>query len=93
MPPIEVGPLRALSAIETRLARKSGESSGPSAKVEQQESAIVQSEILDAGDAPVDVERVKLIRKAIEEGTYPVVPARIADAMIAAGMLLRSGKE
>lgn len=43
-----------------------------------------------AGDsAPVDAERVAQIRKAIEEDRYPVVPARIADAMIAAGLLLR----
>jgi len=38
---------------------------------------------------PVDSERVAQIRKAIEEDRYPVVPARIADAMIAAGLLLR----
>ena len=30
------------------------------------------------------------IRHAIETGKYPVIPAKIADAMIAAGMLLRS---
>lgn len=91
MPPIEVGPLRALGAIESRLARKSGDSSSPSAKVEKNEPAIVQSEVLDAGEAPVDAERVTMIRKAVEQGTYPVVPTRIADAMIAAGYLLRSG--
>jgi negative regulator of flagellin synthesis FlgM len=92
MPPIEVGPLRALSAIETRLARKSGESAGHSARTEQTESAVVQSDVLDAGDMPVDAERVQVIRKAIEDGTYPIFPARIADAVIAAGLLLRSGK-
>jgi negative regulator of flagellin synthesis FlgM len=92
MPPIEVGPLRALNAIESRLARKSGDSSGQSTKVEKSEPAVVQSEVLDAGDAPVDVERVEMIRKAVEEGTYPVLPAKIADAMIAAGYLLRSAK-
>lgn len=93
MPPIEVGPLRALSAIESRFARKSGESSVPSAKVENSTPAIVQSEVLDAGEVPVDAERVAAIRKAVEEGTYPVLPTRIADAMIAAGYLLRSGNE
>ena len=40
-------------------------------------------------DAPVDAERVDTIRNAIEEGRYPVLPARVADAMIAAGYLLR----
>lgn len=41
-----------------------------------------------AGPMPVDVERVAQIRSAVENGTYPLVPARIADAMIAARMLL-----
>lgn len=41
-------------------------------------------------EAPVDHDRVAQIRKAIEEGRYPVVPAKIADAMIAAGYLLRT---
>jgi len=40
--------------------------------------------------APVDRERVAEIRKAVEQGRYPLVPARIADAMIAAGYLLRT---
>jgi negative regulator of flagellin synthesis FlgM len=39
--------------------------------------------------APVDAERVAEIRKAIEDDRYPVIPTRIADAMIAAGLLLR----
>jgi negative regulator of flagellin synthesis FlgM len=39
--------------------------------------------------APVDADRVAEIRKAIEDGRYPVLPTRIADAMIAAGLLLR----
>jgi len=41
---------------------------------------------------PVDQDRIALIRKAIADGSYPVVPAKIADAIIAAGMLLRSPK-
>ncbi len=47
------------------------------------------SEALNPGEAPIDAERVAVIRKAIATGTYPVVPAKIADAMIAAGLLLR----
>ncbi|MCP5395392.1 MAG: flagellar biosynthesis anti-sigma factor FlgM [Sphingomonadaceae bacterium] len=44
----------------------------------------------DAGPAaPVDTDRVSEIRKAVEQGTYPLTPAKIADAMIAAGYLLR----
>jgi negative regulator of flagellin synthesis FlgM len=45
---------------------------------------------LDAGSPPIDAERVAAIRRAIARGAYPIVPARIGDAMIAAGILLRS---
>jgi negative regulator of flagellin synthesis FlgM len=41
-------------------------------------------------DVPVDRERVVEIRKAIEHGRYPITPAKIADAMVAAGYLLRT---
>jgi len=45
----------------------------------------------NAGDsAPVDANRVAEIRQAIEDGRYPVLPVRVADAMIAAGLLLRT---
>lgn len=40
--------------------------------------------------APVDADRVAEIRKAIEDDRYPVIPTRVADAMIAAGLLLRT---
>jgi negative regulator of flagellin synthesis FlgM len=42
-----------------------------------------------AGTVPLDQDRVAQIRKAVESGTYPVIPTRISDAMIAAGMMLR----
>ncbi len=48
------------------------------------------SDAVKAGAEPVDQERVQTVRHAIETGKYPIIPARIADAMIAAGMLLRS---
>ncbi|MEP7222789.1 MAG: flagellar biosynthesis anti-sigma factor FlgM [Novosphingobium sp.] len=53
---------------------------------------IQASDALDPGPVPVDTDRVSLIRKAVETGTYPVVPARIADAVIAAGLLLRTAQ-
>ncbi|MEE4205903.1 MAG: flagellar biosynthesis anti-sigma factor FlgM [Erythrobacter sp.] len=43
---------------------------------------------LETPAPPVDRERVAEIRKALEEGTYPLVPTRIADAMIAARVSL-----
>lgn len=39
---------------------------------------------IDASRPPVDTERVAKIRKALEDGTYPLVPTKIADAIIAA---------
>ncbi|MBY8824467.1 flagellar biosynthesis anti-sigma factor FlgM [Sphingomonas colocasiae] len=54
---------------------------------------VVSAETLGTDTAPpIDHDRVSLIRKAIAEGSYPVVPAKIADAMIAAGILLRTPK-
>jgi len=37
-----------------------------------------------AGEPPVDSDRVAEVRKALQDGSYPLVPAKIADAMIAA---------
>ena len=39
--------------------------------------------------APVDHDRVAQIRDALRDGTYPIVPAQIADALIAARLSLR----
>lgn len=41
-----------------------------------------------AATPPVDAERVKQIRDAVRDGTYPLVPSKIADAMIAAQVSL-----
>ena len=35
---------------------------------------------------PVNAERVAEIRRAIETGTYPLIPTEIADGIIAAGL-------
>lgn len=53
----------------------------------------VSAQSLDAATSPpIDGERVALIRAAIANGTYPILPAKIADAMIAAGIILRTRK-
>jgi negative regulator of flagellin synthesis FlgM len=52
---------------------------------------VVMATVVSAGsEAPVDQDRVAEIREAIEHGRYPVIPTKIADAMIAAGFLLRN---
>ena len=42
----------------------------------------------EAASPPVDAERVAQIREALRDGSYPLVPTRIADAMIAAQVSL-----
>jgi negative regulator of flagellin synthesis FlgM len=37
-----------------------------------------------AAAPPIDHERIARIRKALAEGTFPIVPAQIADRLIAA---------
>ena len=54
--------------------------------------AMVSSTALSAGSAPVDTDRVSAIRKAIASGSYPLIPTKISDAMIAAGLTLRIRK-
>lgn len=64
----------------------------PAATVADKGVAVQTGVKVSAGDAPVDADRVAQIRDAIREGSYPIVPAKITDAMIAARMLLSSGQ-
>lgn len=47
---------------------------------------------VDASQPPVDTERVAQIRDALKDGSYPILPVKIADAMIAARMMLGLGE-
>ena len=84
MPPIELGPI---ASPATRIAAAAPIASGAKTPPAAPEPT-VRAATLAAGTAPIDTDRVALIRKAVGAGTYPVVPARIADAMIAAKFLL-----
>ena len=97
MPSIEFGPkgpqaARPAQAVDARKVHQAPVGSERAAQVANAHSAVVRSRELEPGQPPVDADRVAEIRKAIEQGTYPIVPAKVADAMIAAGLLLRSGK-
>lgn len=96
MPPIEFGPALPVGAVDTRALRSARSGAARSEKTASPaaspSSGVVTSDALDPGSPPVDTARVDLIRKAVETGTYPIVPARVADAMIAAGILLRTPK-
>ncbi|WP_299196363.1 flagellar biosynthesis anti-sigma factor FlgM [uncultured Erythrobacter sp.] len=92
MPSFELSKLQAVTgpralsetdraAIEARRASSSA-GAGPAAP-----SSGVSIEVaspVDAASPPVDTDRVAQIRKALQEGSYPLLPAEIADAMIAA---------
>ncbi|HQS70204.1 MAG: flagellar biosynthesis anti-sigma factor FlgM [Novosphingobium sp. 28-62-57] len=101
MSPIEIGAMRPVGPVQVNAARTAKTATGaPVATVDGAAASaagsaaaaqVERSSALDAGQAaPVDVERVKVIRQAIEKGSYPVIPTKIADAMIAAQMLLRT---
>lgn len=47
---------------------------------------------VSAGPVPKDENRVEQIRAALRDGSYPIVPTRITDAMIAARLMLRHGQ-
>lgn len=95
MPPIEFGPLgpqtpRGPGPVAPGKATPVANDTARAHAAPQ--SAVQRSAALDPGEAPVNAERVAEIRKAIEQGHYPVLPMKVADAMIAAGLLLRTGK-
>ena len=93
MPPIELGPTRPIGAGDVRIVRQAAGQRDRTERGEETPSAVATlSDALAPGDAPVDAERVDAIRKAVEAGEYPLVPTRIADALIAAGLLLRNGQ-
>lgn len=91
MRPIEIQPLRLMRMTEKVIATEAVKPSPTVASGEKYVEVSVK-ELPQAGNAPVDADRVDEIRKAVEQGSYPLVPAKIADAMIAASLILRNGQ-
>ena len=91
MPPIELGPMRPIGAIDVRVARQGAGFRDKAELPGATSSTVALSDVLSPGEAPVDTDRVQLIKRAVEAGEYPVNPAKIADEIIAAGLLLRKG--
>ena len=87
-----VGIARAIGAVDPKAIRTAAGETGQSNGIARHVGPVSHNEPLDVGPMPVNAERVDEIRRAIESGRYPLVPARVADAMIAAGLLLRSAK-
>lgn len=99
MPPIEfgqnaAGALRPVGAVRTEPAvapvtpTTPVAAPAPAAQATAAATAVQTSQALNAGKPPVDENRVSQIKDAIERGTYPLLPTKVADAMIAAGLML-----
>lgn len=89
MRPIEIQPARLTRATE-KVASAAPARAASAVASGEDEIEVARSMSLQPGEPPVDSERIEQIRKAIEQGNYPLAPAKIADAMIAAGVMLRS---
>ena len=87
-PTQNVGAIRAVGALDARAVRRSAGERAATQSV----PLVVTSDALDPGPIPVDNERVAEVRRAVEKGTYPLLPTKVADAIIAAGLLLRNPK-
>ncbi|BBI21672.1 MAG: flagellar biosynthesis anti-sigma factor FlgM [Pseudomonadota bacterium] len=61
------------------------------ARAREAEAPVATSQIASGREVPVDHERVAEIRKALEDGTYPLIPTEIADAIIASRLYGKVG--
>lgn len=89
----DIGAVRPIaSALPKQVSVTSSGASGPMVSGPTPDAGLALSEVLDPGTPPIDRERISRIKQAVEAGTYPLVPHTVADAMIAAGFLLRFGE-
>lgn len=89
MSPIDIrktAPLMPIRALPDRLADPPHGGTGTAAP--EPGVRVDLAGVEDWHTAPVDHERVAQIREALRDGTYPIVPAKIADALIAARLAL-----
>lgn len=95
MPSVELSKLpsvsaaRALTAADrAQIEARSRPAAAGSANPAIPGLSVEISAVAEAATPPVDAERVAQIRDALRDGSYPLVPAKIADAMIAAQVSL-----
>jgi len=81
-----VSPVQTADRAKAKVAPDGSVPSPEGAAADSTKSTGVAVEIAApaASGPPVDTDRVAEIRNALRDGTYPLVPAKIADAMIAA---------
>jgi negative regulator of flagellin synthesis FlgM len=100
MSSFEIGASRPVGAVQLKTVQPASQASATTATQSATAAATeaaasteqVQTTVDTSSELPVDAVRVAGIRKAINEGTYPLIPTKIGDAMIAAGMLLQKGR-
>jgi negative regulator of flagellin synthesis FlgM len=96
MPSVELSKLpnvsaaRALSASDrAQIEARPRPAAGPALPTGTPSGISVEvSGAAEAATPPVDAERVSQIKAALRDGSYPLVPAKIVDAMIAAQVSL-----
>lgn len=87
MPSVELSKLPSVSAARALTASERAQVEARAPAPAAGGAPGISLEVSDpaaAGTPPVDAERVAQIRKALSDGSYPLVPTRIVDAMIAA---------
>ncbi|GMN01777.1 flagellar biosynthesis anti-sigma factor FlgM [Erythrobacter sp. MTPC3] len=94
MSPLDIQRLSAItasSAIGAGGKPETGPHAAPNARPAPAPEQGVSVEVrgtTDAGSPIVDSTRVAEIRDALKDGSYPIVPSEIADALIAARLML-----
>jgi negative regulator of flagellin synthesis FlgM len=91
MPSVELSKLQgiaapraAASSERAQIETRAGASRSSSSNVAAPGVSVEIGEVANAATPPVDAERVREIRAALKDGSYPLVPTKIVDAMIAA---------
>ena len=86
---VNSAPAQGASAAATPAPAASTNAAPPAAQVTSAAQSMVSSST-SAGAAPVDTDRTAAIKSAIKNGTYPILPTKISDSMIAASQNLRT---
>jgi negative regulator of flagellin synthesis FlgM len=88
-----IGPVRALSDSDrAQLQSRANAVSTPAATAPARPGVAIEvSTPVETVTPPVDRERVEEIRHALRNGTYPLVPAKIADAEVLYRRVLAQG--
>lgn len=100
MPSFEMNKLQAITGVSSV---SNAERAGTKSAAEARTSRSAETPARDAGvalevsgsaptEAPFNIDRVAEIRSALRDGSYPLVPTEIADAMIAAQLSYEAKK-